>query len=47
MRKLAVLLPTYNAAPYIRDCINSILNQTFKDFDLYIYDDFQLMILKK
>ena len=40
MRKLAVLLPTYNAAPYIRDCINSILNQTFKDFDLYIYDDF-------
>lgn len=40
MRTLAVLLPTYNAAPYIKDCISSMLNQTYKDFDLYIYDDF-------
>ncbi|MFG6687636.1 glycosyltransferase family 2 protein [Mariniflexile sp. HNIBRBA6329] len=39
MRKLAVLLPTYNAAPYLRESIGSVLNQTFKDFDLYIYDD--------
>jgi glycosyltransferase involved in cell wall biosynthesis len=39
MKKLAVLLPTYNAAPYIKDSIDSLLNQTFADFDLYIYDD--------
>jgi glycosyltransferase involved in cell wall biosynthesis len=39
MKKLAVLLPTYNAAPYIEESINSILNQTFTDFDLFIYDD--------
>ena len=39
MKKLAVLLPTYNVAPYIAESIDSILNQTFKDFDLYIYDD--------
>lgn len=39
MKKLAVLLPTYNAALYIKESIDSILNQTFSDFDLYIYDD--------
>ncbi|WP_370479371.1 glycosyltransferase family 2 protein [Tamlana flava] len=39
MKKLAVLLPTYNAAPYLKESIGSVLNQTFKDFDLYIYDD--------
>lgn len=39
MKKLAVLLPTFNAAPYIKESIDSILNQTFANFDLYIYDD--------
>lgn len=39
MKKLAVLLPTYNAAPYLKESIDSVLNQTFTDFDLYIYDD--------
>ena len=39
MKKLAVLLPAYNAALYIKASIDSILNQTFHDFDLYIYDD--------
>ncbi|WP_418263872.1 glycosyltransferase family 2 protein [Flavobacterium faecale] len=39
MKKLAVLLPTFNAAPYIKESIDSILNQTFADFDLYVYDD--------
>ncbi|MDT0645306.1 glycosyltransferase family A protein [Zunongwangia sp. F260] len=39
MTRLAVLMPTYNAGSYIRDSIDSILNQTFEDFHLYIYDD--------
>tara|TARA_R110002124_G_scaffold267533_3_gene434798 strand:- start:1682 stop:2692 length:1011 start_codon:yes stop_codon:yes gene_type:complete len=39
MKKLAVLLPTYNAAAYLNESIDSILNQTFADFDLYVYDD--------
>ena len=39
MKKLAVLLPTFNAAFYIKESIDSILNQTFTDFDLYVYDD--------
>lgn len=39
MKKLAVLLPTYNAAAYLNESIDSVLNQTFADFDLYVYDD--------
>lgn len=39
MKKLAVLLPTYNAELYLNESIDSILNQTFSDFDLYVYDD--------
>ena len=39
MKKLAVLLPTYNAAAYLTESIDSLLNQTFADFDLYVYDD--------
>lgn len=39
MKKLAVLLPTYNSVSYLKESIDSVLNQTFTDFDLYIYDD--------
>lgn len=39
MKKLAVLMPTYNCAKYLQESIDSILNQTYPDFDLYIYDD--------
>lgn len=39
MKKLAILLPTYNAASYLKESIDSVLNQTFTDFDLYVYDD--------
>lgn len=33
-------MPTYNCAKYLQESIDSILNQTFQDFDLYIYDDY-------
>jgi len=39
MKKLAVLMPTYNAADYLNESIDSILKQTFVNFDLYVYDD--------
>ncbi|MEZ7497270.1 glycosyltransferase family A protein [Flavobacterium sp. Arc3] len=40
MKKLAVLMPTYNCAIYLQESIDSILNQTYSEFDFYIYDDF-------
>ena len=39
MKKLAVLMPTYNCEKYLQESIDSILNQTYSDFDFYIYDD--------
>lgn len=37
--KLSVILPVYNTAQYLEKCINSILSQTFKDFELIIIND--------
>lgn len=37
--EVSVLLPAYNAAPYIGEAIESILNQTFSNFELIINDD--------
>ena len=37
--KISVLMPAYNAEKYISEAIESILNQTFSDFELVIIDD--------
>lgn len=36
---VSVIIPTYNRANYLNRTINSVLNQTFKDFELIIVDD--------
>lgn len=37
--KISVIVPMYNRKHYISDCINSVLNQSFQDFELIIRDD--------
>lgn len=37
--KVSVITPAYNAEKYIAQAIESILNQTFKDFEYIIIDD--------
>lgn len=37
--KITVFIPMYNAESYISDTIHSVLNQTFRDFELLIIDD--------
>ena len=37
--KISVLIPLYNSQEYIRDTVMSILNQTFKDFELLLLND--------
>jgi glycosyltransferase involved in cell wall biosynthesis len=39
MAKVSVLMPTYNYAHYIEDAIQSVLGQTFTDFELIIVDN--------
>lgn len=39
MKKISIILTTYNVEKYIEKCIDSILRQTFKDFELIIIDD--------
>lgn len=36
---VSVIMPVYNAAPFLRECIDSILSQSFADFELLIVDD--------
>lgn len=37
--RLSVLLPNYNNAPYLKEALDSLFNQTFTDFVIYFVDD--------
>jgi glycosyltransferase involved in cell wall biosynthesis len=39
MPNVSVIIPNYNHAPYLRQRIESILNQTYQDFEVIILDD--------
>lgn len=39
MPKISVIVPVYNVEKYLSRCIDSILNQTFTDFELILVDD--------
>jgi glycosyltransferase involved in cell wall biosynthesis len=36
---ISVTIPLYNAENYIAECLESILNQTFQDFEVIVVDD--------
>ncbi len=35
----SVIIPVYNVKKYLDECVNSILNQTYNDFELILVDD--------
>ena len=37
--EISVIIPVFNAAPFLQESIESILNQTFSDFELIILND--------
>ena len=39
MPRLSVIVPVYKVEKYIHKCVDSILNQSFKDFELILVDD--------
>lgn len=36
---ISVILPVYNVAPYLKECLNSLLEQTYTDFELILVND--------
>ncbi len=39
MPEVSVIIPVYNVEPYLRRCLDSILVQSFTDFELILVDD--------
>ena len=39
MDKVSVIVPVYNLAPYIADCLSSICNQTYRELEIIVVDD--------
>ena len=39
MPKFSILIPVYGVEKYIRQCVESVINQTYKDFEAIFVDD--------
>lgn len=39
MSKISVIMPVYNTIEYLRDCVGSILNQSYKNIEVILIDD--------
>ena len=37
--KISVIVPVYNTAAYLKGCMESLLAQTFEDFEVLLVDD--------
>ena len=36
---ISIIVPVYNAEKYLRRCLDSLVNQTFKDIEIIIVND--------
>ena len=39
MARIAVLIPVYNAGRFLKECLDSVIGQTFADFAVFVCDD--------
>ena len=39
MPEISIIVPVYRAEKYLNDCVDSILNQTYSDFELVLIED--------
>ena len=37
--QISVIIPMYNAEKYIEQCLNSVVAQTFEDYEVIVIDD--------
>ena len=38
-KQISIIVPVYNVEPYLEKCVQSIMNQTFTDWELILVDD--------
>ena len=39
MSKVTIIIPNYNGAAFLGDCIESLRDQTYKNFDVLVVDN--------
>ena len=39
MKKISVVIPVYNVEKYLLECLDSVINQTYKDLQIILVDD--------
>ena len=39
MKKVSVILPIYNVSAYLRQCLDSVVNQTLRELEIICVDD--------
>ena len=39
MDKISIIVPVYNAQKYLKKCINSTINQTYKNIKILLIND--------
>ena len=39
---ISIILPIYNMQNYISECLESVLNQTYKDLEIICVNDFSM-----
>ncbi len=37
---VSIITPSFNSSKFIRECVDSVISQTFQDWELLIVDDF-------
>ena len=39
LQNIDIIIPNYNKGDYLKECLDSVLNQTYKNWNVYIVDD--------
>lgn len=41
--KISIIIPVYNVEDYLKECLDSLLRQTFTEFEIICIDDGQVI----